>query len=232
MPINNASLSPSPAKSWLPWHQRFWIVLWLNSLLETCSLSYGTTSEASAALLALTQTGTCRAAIHSTPDSFLLWCLLLIAIGTTLMLQVAGRAWMNTASDPVVGLAEVVAMLEDFEVCPQLLPRSDVRLAFAAAVACTPGTCAVGLASICSKRHASLACVPPEGTDNFALKSTGRQCWFAMRDRCQQPSCCVLCMGSAPQTTEAVLAAAVQMLCPLETATRTTCAGRSSVICW
>ena len=70
-------------------------------------------------------------------------------------LQVAGRAWMNTAPDPVVGLAEAMAMLEDFEVCPQLLPRSDVRLAFAAAVACTPGTCALHLASF---RPASAAC--------------------------------------------------------------------------
>ena len=79
---------------------------------------------------------------------------------------------MNTASDPVVGLAETMAMLEDFEICPQLLPRSDVRLAFAAAVACTPGTCADGLASACPASVASdmhlLAHVLPEGTRNSA----------------------------------------------------------------
>ena len=104
---------------------------------------------------AVTHIGTCRAASHSTSDTSLLGWLLLRATCITLTLQVAGRAWMNTAPDPMVGLAEAMAMLEDFEVCPQLLPRRDVRLAFAAAVACTPGTCGVGLASDCP---ASAAC--------------------------------------------------------------------------
>ena len=89
-----------------------------------------------------------------------------------LMLQVAGRAWMNTASDPVVGLAEAMALLEDFEVCPQLLPRRDVRLAFGAAVACTPGMRSICPASAAYDMHLWHMC-RQKGLTNLQWKAPG-----------------------------------------------------------
>ena len=100
MPLKSAGLSLSPANmglTWLPWHSRFNSVLWSNSLLEACSLSCGTTTEASSFLLALTQRGTCRAAVHRTTDTPLLGWLLFLSTCTPLMLHVVGRACMSTA---------------------------------------------------------------------------------------------------------------------------------------